>query len=81
MKYLVTDSVADGLRIFVFPPDIPHDHMAAVLVEFGKPVNAGFVRVTPEGPVCFGESVSLGLKSGDNDTSLLRANFVASLPR
>lgn len=77
MKYLVTD----GLRVFVFSPDIPHDHMAAIVREFGKPVNAGFVRVTPEGPVCFGESVSLGLKSGDDDTSLLCANFVASLPR
>ena len=75
MKYLVTDSVADGLRIFVFPPDIAHDHMAAVVREFGKPVHAGFVRVTPEGPSCFGESTSLGLRSGAEDTDLLRINF------
>lgn len=79
MKYIVTED-NDGVKeIFVFPRNINHDCMAEALSGIRtamcpgwerirrKPVSAGFVA---QG-ICFGESISLRLKSADGDTALL----------
>lgn len=38
--------------------------------------SAGFVRMAPEGLVCFGESESLGVISDPEDTALLRQQLL-----
>lgn len=70
-KYIVFD---DGLNDYpvVFPHFVPHDTIAAGLSP-RKPINAGFVRLHPEGYAeAYGESTSLKLKSDpDVDSKLL----------
>lgn len=38
--------------------------------------SAGFVRMKPEGLVCFGESESLGVTSDPEDTALIRQHLL-----
>lgn len=80
MKYVVMDSDECGEQLFVFPKTIDHDRFAEVLslikhgVErnwnriYRKPVSAGFT----DGTLCYGKSETLGLRSRDKDTALLR---------
>lgn len=80
MKYIVVESDEQGQQIFIFPKNVDHDKMAEVLsyirVEkgrgwnrvFRKPVSAGFT----DGKTCYGESVSLDLRSnGKRDAQIL----------
>lgn len=62
MKYIVLES-PDGLRFFAFPASLDHDGVARALQEYGRPVRAGFVQRSVSGPVCYGGSISLGLRS------------------
>ena len=66
MKYLNHKD----LGIVIFSPAVTHAQMAARLG--GQVASAGFVDV--ESQKCFGESVSLNLKSREEDTLLLRAS-------
>jgi hypothetical protein len=69
MKYIVFEH--QHLESFVvFPEYIPHDDFAINLRGY-KPVRAGFVELSNGKVYCYGESVSLKLKSGQNDSSLL----------
>lgn len=71
MKYIVID---DGLSdcIYIFPNHVQHYFMLANLG--GELISAGFVVFTPEGLECYGESVSLKVKSRPIcDTQLLKS--------
>lgn len=81
MKYVVTVNANGREELFVFPKHIDHDRFAEVLSGirtgnewdwermYREPISAGFVM---DG-VCFGESITLGLKSRkEEDTALLQ---------
>jgi hypothetical protein len=73
-KYLVIDTYRAGPAIFLFPCFIPHDVMAMRLRNEGDEVlSGGFVQlfVSHGYPHCYGESVSLKLKSRPEDNSIL----------
>lgn len=44
----------------------------------GEIMSAGFVSTGADGPVCFGESESLGIGSLEGDTEAIRKQFVPS---
>lgn len=81
MKYIVVENLeTNEEEIFLFPDSVHHDCMAEVLrcirnQSFGNwervdrhPVSAGFV----EHGQCVGESISLNLRSRQQDTAILR---------
>ena len=84
MKYICTANEQGKLEIFVFPKSIDHDAMAEVISGIKdstrgiwsrvmrEPVSAGFVSSQKK---CHGESITLNLKSREEDTSLLMSQF------
>jgi len=50
-------------EIIIFPQIIQHSEFSNM-----NPVSAGFCHVHKDKVVCFGESISLGLKSKEDDT-------------
>lgn len=71
MKYIVVD---DGLSDcpYIFPPHLQHFYMLSCVG--GEIISAGFVMFTPEGLECYGESISLGIKSRPEvDTKLIKS--------
>jgi len=81
MKYIRTETEEGLPEVFVFPRSVNHDVMAEAIgamknQSFGqwsrvrrKAVSAGFVA---SDGACYGESLSLSLKSDANDTILLQ---------
>lgn len=80
MKYIVTKREDTGKEeIFLFCTSINHDCMAEAISEIRsstkgnwkkvrrEPISAGFVKNN----ICYGESISLGLKSRREDNDLL----------
>lgn len=79
MKYIVTKDEKGTLEIFTFSRAINHDCFAQAVAGIRNemhgdyrrvrriPVSAGFVS----GGICYGESLTLGLKSRDEDSDLL----------
>lgn len=82
MKYICTKGEGNKEEIFTFPGTVDHDAMAEVLGciknhthgnwerVMRTPVSAGFVS---DYGGCYGESVTLNLKSRTEDTALLRS--------
>lgn len=80
MKYICTVDDNDQEQVFLFPSNIDHDAMAEVLGRiknqthgnwqrvFREPISAGFVN---EAMKCYGESLTLGLSSREEDTQIL----------
>lgn len=71
MKYIVVD---DGLTDcpYIFPQHLQHFYMLSLVG--GEIMSAGFVVFTPKGLECYGESISLGVKSRpDVDTKLIKS--------
>lgn len=60
MKYIIVDNGAWFAPI-LFDEATQHFEMANNVP--GKVISAGFVRFAPRGLECYGESISLGLKS------------------
>ncbi len=65
----------ENLGIIIFPEAIEHYKMASWLKD--EPISAGFVFIPEKDDCgniahCYGESVSLNLKSKDIDTKLLK---------
>lgn len=75
MKYVVTETDDFGKQIFIFPKIINHVDFADILNfvkingerDYQKPISAGFTN----GISCYGESISLNLKSNARDSLLL----------
>jgi len=87
MKYICTVNDEEDEEIFIFPKDVDHDAMMEVVNYLKNQtwgnwrrvrrhvVSAGFVDKDLN---CYGESVSLDVKSrGDEDTELLKKQFAA----
>lgn len=74
MKYIRFKSLVYSRdTIITFDKKTPHFEMARILQkgEFDV-ISAGFVRDTPEGIECYGESVSLRTRMQPDDTEVLR---------
>lgn len=86
MKYIVLNVISKsgmGMDVpFVFPDIIVHSMMAHVCVDLCKmtwgadvdvtPISAGFLSSTAFEDECYGESMSLGLKSRPEDSRLIK---------
>lgn len=66
IKYIKT---ASG-QFILFPSSISHDKFENL-----NPVSAGFVKIYCNEIVCFGESLSLGLKSAPEDSQLATRQY------
>jgi hypothetical protein len=74
-KYVVFAGLEDMPETAVIFPDyVEHRAFARTLSSLlGNPIAGGFVIISDEGPIAYGESISLKLKSrGEDDTRLLR---------
>lgn len=71
MKYINHEQ----LGIVLFSPIIKHSEMARYIAATcgGKIKSAGFVDVYGN---CYGESVGLNLRSKEEDTGLLKAQYI-----
>lgn len=92
MKYIMFVNEAGFTTPLIFPNHIPHKNMTGdvplIIGHFsnqygnpkiGKPVSAGFVRITPEGEVeCYGRSESLGLSAQPYDHEPISKSFQRS---
>lgn len=54
---------------------VSHVEAAAPFRAWFEPVSAGFARVTKDEVICYGESVSLDLKSKPEDSDILRTQL------
>lgn len=82
LKYICTKDPDRMLEIFSFPMSVNHDTFAEAIRGiknqmtgnweriYRTPVSAGFI--SSKG-VCFGKSITLELKSKEEDTTLLKA--------
>jgi hypothetical protein len=85
VKYIVTKTQAGTEEIFVFPRSVNHDCMMEALSRIKSQTTGDWVRV-PRTPVsagfvsssgaCFGDSMTLGLKSREKDTALLADQYL-----
>jgi len=81
MKYVTFKKVTGRTYIVMFSEAMSHQEVCARLSvgHYDTAVSAGFVRESADGLYCMGESVSLKMKSReDEDTNLLRASLAAS---
>ncbi len=70
-KYICFEEIAGVMHVIVtFPSCVEHVVMARLIG--AKPITAGFVQWTVDGPECVGKSVGLNLHSRASDTDLLR---------
>lgn len=84
MKYITTKNQDDQEEIFIFPNSVDHDAMAEVLGciknhtrdpwirVMREPISAGFVSQDGK---CYGESITLNLKSRVEDSLLLKLQY------
>lgn len=84
MKYICTRQEDGREEVFTFPDSVNHDTMAEVLGciknqtsdpwerVMREPVSAGFVGENRE---CYGESITLDLRSREEDSMLLKLQF------
>jgi hypothetical protein len=72
IKYVVLDVPMAGEEIFLFPVTLNHKDFAAMLGY--KAISAGFVghnSETKSGFYCYGESMTMGLKSRPKEDQFL----------
>lgn len=68
MKYIIVDNGQWDAPV-IFDEFTQHYAMAANIP--GKVIAAGFVRFTPNGLECYGNSVSLKISSREEDSALI----------
>ena len=68
MKYIIVDNGQWDAPV-IFDESTQHFTMAANTP--GTVIAAGFVRFTTDGLECYGQSISLGIKSRPEDTKLI----------
>lgn len=77
-KYITFEDDVLGLQhVVIFSNYIKHSDMADIMARlYARPISAGFVELSDEGPVCYGRSESLRLDSRPEiDTKLARKLF------
>ena len=84
MKYIATKNQDEQEEIFIFPDSVDHDAMAEVLGciknhtrlpwnrVMREPISAGFVT---SGGKCYGNSITLNLKSREEDSFMLERQY------
>ena len=75
MKYVIYEN--DGAKHYVvFDFSVDHSEMARRMGIGAKILSAGFVSFNDEGACCYGESVSLNMKSrGDIDSKIINGRM------
>ena len=73
MKYVVVDNGLYDLPV-IFPETVLHNEMAFKIG--GMPLRAGFVKVRDGEVICYGESISLDLKSDPVEDAKLISRFL-----
>ncbi len=68
MKYIIVDN-GSWHSPYIFHEGVQHFEMAQNVP--GKVIAAGFIRWTPDGIECYGNSISLGIASRTEDTTLI----------
>ncbi len=69
MKYIVVDN-GSWIAPVIFSEATQHFEMAQNV--HGEIISAGFIRWTPDGMECYGQSISLGVKANpEGDTKLI----------
>ncbi len=68
MKYIIVDNGQWDAPV-IFDEGVQHFNMAQNVP--GKVIAAGFIRWTPDGLECYGDSVSLGIASRPEDTEII----------
>lgn len=67
LKYIMFDWVGTEYPV-IFPIYVTHNS----ILSKGKPISAGFCRIGENAVVCYGESISLKLKSREEDSAIVR---------
>lgn len=65
MKYIVTE----GQGVIIFSNGFTHSDVEAKMRV--KAVGAGMIHISPDEIKCFGESISIGIKSRSEDTDIV----------
>ena len=68
-KYIIFDNELI-VYIIVFPDCLQHQNIALLFGDYNKPISAGFISLRDNKAQCYGESVSLKLKSRPEDSKL-----------
>jgi len=69
MKYVITEYK----NFAIFSKTTNHSEIGIEL--FGKPISAGFCHFENGKIKCYGESISLGLKSREEDSDIINEKF------
>lgn len=70
MKYIIVDTGFQE-RAYLFSGGLNHSDVAARLNVRDQIVSAGHVRISCDGAFCYGESITLKVRSRDQDTAIL----------
>lgn len=72
MKYLILTKYGVIQHPIIFSDEISHKSMAVWLENWSVKIHsAGFCKLTDKGFFCYGESVSLGIKSQEGDSEII----------
>lgn len=77
MKYVIAETLSDGIVSIMFPNHLDHDKMAERIPGYIKAKGAGFVQLVTDkegypAPHCFGKSISLNVSSRPEDSAYIR---------
>ena len=72
MKYIQLDTIQAGASFFLFPSWFDHAELARRIAPHADVLSAGFVSFASGKPTCHGNSTSLKIGVGENDTKWLR---------
>ena len=73
MKYVIFSM--NGIEVpVIFTGLTAHSYMTEKLSDW-KPVSAGFVSLTEDGLIAYGDSVTLGISSREEDTQIINRFF------
>lgn len=77
MKYIIVEGAYDIPTPYIFSETVQHNDLANQIRH--KVLGAGFVIFTPKGLSCWGESVSLNIKSrGQIDTDIINRELLGN---
>lgn len=76
MKFIRVKRLENKRDAFIlFPDNVTHLGMSRLLgYDHVGIISAGFVRLTPDGPECYGESIGLSKKSIQNDSGYMKSD-------
>jgi hypothetical protein len=78
MKYIVVHNLYGTDFVYIFSENISHEDMANMVHAEKSIISAGLVMLNPKGITCYGESISLRVRSrGGFDAQLINQQLGA----